>query len=135
VWFRTFSSEYPKNGLVYQQEIKLVDLAEALQLEGTSLKDKVRIAMNGDVAVRCTCPSFSFHGFAYILTQLDAGAEGKIKYAVSKGKTNEVPETRFPKVRNPGLRDVTCKHLALVLELFGGHWNSIVRDLRVQGYE
>jgi hypothetical protein len=136
IFFRTFSSEYPKNGIIYQQEIKLLDLPESLQLEGTSLRDKVRLAMNGDVAVRCTCPAFSFWGPAYILTQLDAGAPGKIKYAVGKdGRTNEVPEPRFPGVRNPALRGTVCKHLDLVFEVVGAHWNSVERDLRNQGYE
>lgn len=55
VFFRTFSNEYDENGKIYTQEIKLLDLPEALGLENTTLKEKVLLAMKGDVAVRCTC--------------------------------------------------------------------------------
>ncbi len=55
-----------------------------------------------------------------MLTQLDA--------SVSR------PENRFPGVRNPELRSVMCKHLALVFEVFGVHWNTVTSDLKKQGY-
>ena len=54
--FRTFSSKYGENGVIYEQEVKLFDLAEKLKMMDTPLRDRARDAlMNGDVGLRCTC--------------------------------------------------------------------------------
>ncbi len=58
IFFRTFSSEYEKNGLVYTEEIKLLDLKNALKMADLKMSERVRLAMGGDVAIRCSCPAF-----------------------------------------------------------------------------
>lgn len=50
----------------------------------------------GNLRFHCNCPSFSFHGYQYIATQLDSAI-----YA----------EERFPKKMNPTLEGWGCKHL------------------------
>lgn len=79
------------------------------------------------------CPAMLYWGYAYLVSQLDAGAPGKL-YSVPPNDV-EMPENRFPGIRNPNLRGSVCKHLGLVFEVFGAHWNSLERDLKSQGYE
>ena len=132
LYFRTPSSEYDKNHIIWTQEIKLLDLPEALLMDDLTLREKVNLSMNGDVAVRCNCPAMLYWGYAYLVSQLDAGAPGKL-YSVPPDDV-EMPENRFPGIRNPSLRGSVCKHLGLVFEVFGAHWNSLERDLKSQGY-
>ncbi len=119
VFFRTFSSEYDTNSTLYTQEIRLIDLPAILRDKTQKLSARVKKAMAGDVAIRCTCPAFRYWGFAYILTQLGA--------KVTR------PENRFPRIRNPDLRNVMCKHLRLVMDVFGSHWNSVLSELMSRG--
>lgn len=49
----------------------------------------------GNLRMFCPCPSFTFWGYAYILTQLDSEI---------------FREDRFPKVRNRQLKGFMCKH-------------------------
>ncbi len=58
VFFRTFSSEYATNGVIYTQEIKLLDLKDALKMTDLLPSRRVLLAMSGDVAIRCTCPAY-----------------------------------------------------------------------------
>lgn len=54
--FRTFSSDYGKNGVIYEQEVELFDLAEKLKQPDRLLRDRVLDALvRGDVGLRCTC--------------------------------------------------------------------------------
>ena len=75
--FSTTSSNYAKNGCVYEQEVKLFDLADALKTPNKSLKDRALMAIHGNVGLRCTCPAFVYWGFGYILFYNDAAAPGK----------------------------------------------------------
>jgi hypothetical protein len=119
VTFETFSSEFDKNNVIWTQSIKLMDLKDALKMTDLKLSDRVKLAMAGDIGVRCDCPAFQYWGYAWILTQLDA--------------INPPPEDRKPNIRNPGSRGTVCKHLALVFSVFGNHWNSVTKDLKAQG--
>lgn len=74
----------------------------------------------GNIRMHCNCPSFSFWGFQYILTQLDASI-----YA----------EDRFPKVRNPQLKGITCKHGRRVLKVLPFHlgdFASAIKEMRAR---
>lgn len=161
--FRTNSSEFGKNGIVYEQEVKLLDLAEALKTPDTTLMDRVRKAIQGNVALRCTCPSFVYWGFGYILYAQGAAAAGRTLWPTkgqksgSKGgrkrrsyKCSRSTRTSWPAPvktrpkyygdnspcnRNWELRGVMCKHLGLVMEVVGAHASSVVRELKSQGYE
>lgn len=143
--FRTFSSKYGENGVIYEQEIKLFDLAEKLKAVDVPLRDRARDALiNGDVGLRCTCPSFVYWGFGYILYHRQAAAPGRTLWPVRTGKTKwPAPVKTRPKYygsksgknRNWRLRGIMCKHLGLIMEVIGAHWNSLVRDLKNQGYE
>ena len=67
-------------------------------------EDAIDYAINySDIHIRCSCPSFLYHGFAYMGTQL------RYLYGIPI-------EKRFPKVRNPNLKSTACKHCDVVLE-------------------
>lgn len=77
----------------------------------------------GDVRVHCNCPSFLFHGYKYILTQLDASI---------------YPEGRFPKIKNPDLKGVACKHARRTLQVLPfqlGPIASAVKTVRATSSE
>jgi hypothetical protein len=71
----------------------------------------------GNVQLHCTCPSFLFWGYQYILTQYDASL---------------VPQERFPKIRNPQLKGIVCKHLNRTLKAFPFHIGDIAREIKNQ---
>lgn len=115
-----FQVESSKGRLVYDQTIRLLDLEEALKQEDIPLRQRVNLAVSGDIAVHCTCPAFKYF-YSYVLTHLDSSA----------GRD----ENRFPSLRNPKLKGVVCKHLNNVLEALPFWQANIVRDLKALGYE
>lgn len=71
----------------------------------------------GNIRVHCPCPSFSFWGFRYIMTTRDAAM---------------FPETRFPRIRNPQLKGVVCKHLIKTLKVLPFHLADMATAIRQQ---
>ena len=67
-------------------------------------EDSVDYAINFcDVSIRCSCPSFLYHGFSYMGDQLG------YLYGIPR-------EKRFPKKNNPNLKLASCKHCDIALE-------------------
>ena len=100
----------------YVVKIKLVDYPEIAEDEDLSVKEKVRLAIAGDLQISCTCPAYLYYGYKYILTKLD---------------TNESdPEHRFPKIKNPKLQGVMCKHCYMAMKAFPMRWTTIARDIQ-----
>jgi dihydrodipicolinate synthase/N-acetylneuraminate lyase len=83
----------PRAWRLIGKEFKGMDLSEALEYF-REVQDKL------DILVHCSCPSFLYHGYAYIAT--------KLGFAIKR-------EGRPPRIRNPGLRGTVCKHLVVVL--------------------
>jgi hypothetical protein len=101
--YNTYSSQFAKNHKIYEQKVLFEDFAVLAKDQGISIKEAIAYALeNGDAHVRCTCPSFLYHGFAYIGTVLD------FIYGLPK-------EGRAPHKMNPGEQGSVCKHLARVL--------------------
>lgn len=99
----------------YVVKVSLVDYHEIAEDETLTVKEKVRLAIAGDLKISCTCPAYLYFGYKYILTQLD---------------TNEADdEHRFPRIRNPKLQGVMCKHCYIALKAFPFNWTSIARDI------
>lgn len=71
----------------------------------------------GDIKLDCTCPSFLYWGYQYILTVLDAAIN---------------PETRPPKERNPKETGSVCKHLNRVLRVLPFHMGEIANAMKQQ---
>ena len=100
---------WPGKRDAYVNHIRLMDWKPALEAQGLTYQERANLAVFGDVKVSCSCGSFLYHGFKYILTQLDA----LFPAADWEGTTGQ--ENRFPKVRNKNLTGVVCKHLDTVL--------------------
>lgn len=111
---------HTKPGVTYEQKVKLLDLEELINTQSGIRKpiEIVRMAIEGDIEVNCTDPSWLYWGWKYMGT--------KDKYALE-------PEPRYPKVRNPNLKGSVCKHLDNVLFILPFQSMSIVKDLRKQG--
>lgn len=99
----------------YVVKIKLVEYPDIKDEDNLTVREKVRLAISGDLQISCTCPAYLYFGYKYILTQLD---------------TNESdPENRFPKIKNPKLQGVMCKHCYMAMQAFPLTWTSIARDI------
>lgn len=67
-------------------------------------EDAIDYAINfGDCHIRCNCPAQNFWGYNFIDTEL------RMLYGIPR-------EKRFPKIRNPNLKGVMCKHIDAVLQ-------------------
>lgn len=72
---------------------------------------------SGNIRVHCPCPSFVYWGYQYILTQLDASM---------------FKEERFPKIRNPQLKGICCKHLRRTLKVLPFHLGDMATAIKQQ---
>lgn len=115
VYFRvpSVTTEPPTN---YTVKISLAEYKDMIEDKDLSVQEKVRLAIAGDLKISCTCPAYLYFGYKYILTQLD---------------TNEADdEHRFPRVKNPKLQGVMCKHSYVALSVLPNNWNTIARDIK-----
>lgn len=119
VFFRV-PSVTAKPSTNYTVKIKLVDYPDIEEDKDLTVKEKVRLAIAGDLQISCTCPAYTYFGYKYILTQLD---------------TNEAnPEHRFPKIKNPKLQGVMCKHCYVAISAFPFNWTSIAKDIQNKNF-
>jgi hypothetical protein len=56
IYFKTPSSHFDKNRTTYTQTVVFLDFVEAMRSSGMSLRDKVRLMLEGDLAINCNCP-------------------------------------------------------------------------------
>lgn len=112
---------WPGKREAYTNYVQLVDWQEALDLEDVNFSERANLAVFGDVKVSCDCGSFLYHGYAYIVTQLDAiyptdnWEQRPDTLAPKNTSGSDNIEHRFPGIRNPDLEGVVCKHLDTVL--------------------
>jgi len=77
--------------------LRFVSWNEQLYDTSTNARDVSNLLMwSSDVQMYCACPSYTYHGYRFVDFALGCGL---------------VPETRFPKVRNPRLLGIGCKHI------------------------
>lgn len=100
---------------VYTVKIKLLDFPLLMDDETLTMRERVRLALIGDLSISCTCPAFKWYGYEYILSQIDAH-EGD-------------EQTIYPKVRNPKLDGTLCKHAYIAVRLYGKFWSKIAKDI------
>ena len=111
IQFQTHSQYTP--GLKYIQTIKLKEAKDMKHFKEFKEKDIVRLFLNGDLQVKCTCNDFRYR-YSYLTYQLG--------YGLTK-------ENRFPKIVNPNLKGSVCKHLLCVLTVLNNNWLSIQKDM------
>lgn len=104
----------------YTVKISLVDYPDIEEDKDLSVEEKVRLAIAGDLKISCTCPAYLYFGYKYIMTQLDSNESDA--------------EHRFPKIRNPKLNGVMCKHCYIAMQAFPLNWSSIAKDIKDKNF-
>lgn len=116
--FMINSSEFDDNRIKYKVDIMFDQWDELGQDTDFNYAERARMLLwVGDIRLHCTCPSFLYWGYQYILTVLDASI---------------YPEERFPRIRNPGERGIVCKHLNRILRVLPFHSGEMANELKNQ---
>ena len=115
------SSNNQNNGINYINRIQITEWNDVVNdLTLTPQEATKLIIWSGHVKVHCTCPSFLYYGFQYILTQLGISI---------------YPEDRPPHIRNPGLKGIVCKHLNRSIKAFPFYGNEIRNQVKKERSE
>lgn len=117
--FSTRSAYYDENHTVYIEKIQFAnwkDIVKNADKVENLAKYATDIMRSEDIRISCSCPSFLYHGFAYITTSLDA------KYGD--------PEHRAPDIRNPARKGSVCKHLSMVLRVLPFYASDLSKYLK-----
>lgn len=110
------SANFHENNTVYVNLVRLKEWDDFIDESTLTPIQRARQLMyNGNLDLHCTCPSFLFWGYQYLLTQIDAAL---------------VPETRPPVVRNPAHRGIVCKHLHRTLKAFPFYAGDFARYIK-----
>lgn len=104
----------------YTVKIRMTEYNDIKDEEDMTTQEKVRLALAGEVQISCNCPAFLYFGYKYILTQVDANASDE--------------EHRFPKIKNPKLSGVMCKHCYKAMQAFPFNWSRIARDISKENF-
>lgn len=116
--FAINSSEFSQNDIVYVCSIKFEEWDEVGSDEELTPMEKARMLLwVGNIRVHCTDPSFLYFGYQYILTQLDASI---------------YPENRYPKIKNPQVQGICCKHLNRILGVLPFYAGDIANEIANQ---
>lgn len=124
--WRVPSSEFTKNNIVYLDQVKFDDWDEVGQDTSLNWRERALFLLwASNVRLHCTCPSFLYWGYQYILTVFDAAIYPE---TTRPGKYPEDPRRR----RNWQERGIVCKHLNRVLQVLPFHGGEIATELRNQ---
>lgn len=104
----------------YRVRIKLIELPDLLDDSTLTTEEKLRLSLDGDIKISCTCPAYTFWGYKYITTQLSANESD--------------PENRFPHIRNKNLEGTLCKHAYVAARSMGRVWKRIAKDIDTMNY-
>lgn len=116
--FEVNSAEFEDNSIRYKNLIQFENWDQTGQDPDLNAIEKARLLLwAGDIKLHCTCPSFLYWGYQYILTVLDSAI---------------YPEQRFPDERNPQERGVVCKHLNRVLRALPFYNGDIAQAIQNQ---
>ncbi|RMH21731.1 MAG: hypothetical protein D6698_02250 [Gammaproteobacteria bacterium] len=114
--FKVPSSEYHHNHKIYDNIVKFDQWDAVVNDMDFNANEAARILLwAGDIRLHCDCPSFLYHGYAYLITVMDADI---------------VPEDRPPKIRNPKERGIVCKHLNLTLQVLPFNLGKIASKIK-----
>lgn len=112
------SSEYQTNRIRYQCSVKFDEWDEVLQDGEFNNNERARMLLwIGNIRLHCTCPSFLYHGYQYLLGAIDASI---------------YPEERKPQSQNPDERGIVCKHLNRILRVLPFYSGNIAAEMKRQ---
>jgi hypothetical protein len=110
--------KYPSVLNAWNTYIQFVEWDAEVRDTNLTAPEAARLLLwSGNIRVHCGCPSFKFWGYQYILTQLDAAMSA---------------ETRFPRIRNPQLKGICCKHLRKSLKTLPFHLGDMAKAIKQQ---
>lgn len=116
--FMVRSSEHAKNNVVYANTIRIIkdQWQDIIDDESLSPIERSRLLMyDGQVQLNCTCPSFLYWGYRYILARQGASI---------------FPETRPPVERNPRQRGIVCKHMHKVIKAYPFYTGNFAKFIK-----
>lgn len=116
--FLVYSSEHAKNNLVYANTIRIIQdqWQDVIDDESLSPIERSRLLMyDGQIQLNCTCPSFLYHGYRFILAKQGASI---------------FPEIRPPVVRNPRQRGIVCKHMHKVIKAYPFYTGNFAKFIK-----
>ncbi len=120
------SAEFSDNGIVYLNQVKFDDWDEVGQDPSMNWRERAMFMLwASNIRLHCTCPSFLYWGYQYILTVFDAAIYPE---TTRPGKYPNQPWKR----RNFQERGMVCKHLNRVLQVLPFHNSKIAIELRNQ---
>lgn len=112
------SSEYQSNRIKYQCAVKFDEWDDVLQDGSFNNNERARMLLwVGNIRLHCTCPSFLYHGYQYLLGAVDASI---------------YPEDRKPQKSNPDERGIVCKHLNRILRVLPFYSGDIAAEMKRQ---
>lgn len=103
-------------GLIYANSVRFVEWKDVVDEEDMKPIERARLLMfDGNLQLNCTCPSFLYHGYRFLLTKHNASI---------------FPEPRPPEVRNPQQRGIVCKHMNRVIRSFPFHSGKLAAHIK-----
>lgn len=111
------SANKSENDTVYTNIFRIKEWDSVIDEQSLSPIQRARQLMfTGNLELHCTCPSFLFWGYQFLLTQIDASL---------------MPEGRPPVKRNPNHRGIVCKHLHRTLKTFPFYASDLAKYIRI----
>ena len=124
--YRVPSSEFSENGIVYMDQVLFESWDEVGQDQSMNWRERAMLLLwASNIKLHCTCPSFLYWGYQYILTVFDAAIYPE---TTRPGKYPTQPWRR----RNWQEKGMVCKHLNRVLQVLPFHSGFIAKELRSQ---
>lgn len=124
--WRVPSSEFSENGIVYLNQVRFDDWEEVGQDTSLNWRERSLFALwASNIRLHCTCPSFLYWGYQYILTVFDAAVYPE---TTRPGKYPSEPWRR----RNVGEKGIVCKHLNRTLQVLPFHGGEIATEMKRQ---
>lgn len=110
------SSLYKKNSTIYANTVKFLEWNDVVDEEDLNPIGRARLLMfDGNIELNCTCPSFLYHGYRYLL---------------DKHQSSIFPEKRPPVKQNPYQRGIVCKHLNRTLKAFPFYSSNLATHIK-----
>lgn len=110
------SANKSENDTVYTNIFRIKEWDSLIDEQSLSPIQRARQLMfDGNLELHCTCPSFLFWGYQYLLTQIDAAL---------------MPEGRPPVKKNPNHRGIVCKHLHRTIKTFPFYASDLAKYIR-----
>lgn len=112
------SSEFDQNRIRYVMSAMFDQWDDIGQDMDLNFRERALMLLwTGNLRLHCTCPSFLWWGYQYLVTAVDSAI---------------APVVIQPDVRNPAQRGIVCKHLNRLLRVLPFHNADIASEMKRQ---